>query len=310
MARHALTLVETLLVIAIIAVLLALLLPAVQAAREAARRTSCSSNLRQIGLAMHLYESNHGVLPPGHVGGGFSQLVAMLPYVERQNVYDLIDFSQDILFANPIVRQTSVPTYVCASDGYSRIPHNNMTANYAGNFGTGVTASGYNGVFQSYRPQMLGHPTGPVRTADILDGLSNTAALSEIVVGAGTWEKRRTIWQTLERFSSAAEFDAFRIACRGGAYRVMSNGEPAGDPWSWGRPWLQTGPGSTWYNHVLTPNQVSCTNGTSVQTGIYTAASNHPNGVLVVHCDGHLNFVSNEIQDRVWIDLGSRNQSR
>ena len=99
--RRGFTLIELLVVIAIIAVLIALLLPAVQSAREAARRAQCTNNLKQIGLALHNYESSNSCFPPGgestnfsttpcrsrrpttqFVDGGWSTLARLLPYME------------------------------------------------------------------------------------------------------------------------------------------------------------------------------------------------------------------------------------
>ena len=87
--RRAFTLIELLVVIAIIAVLIALLLPAVQAAREAARRAQCTNNLKQIGLAMHNYESANGSFPPGEKGCCWGTWgVFILPYVEQSTLYN------------------------------------------------------------------------------------------------------------------------------------------------------------------------------------------------------------------------------
>src|SRR5262245_34603533 len=102
--KRGFTLVELLVVIAIIGVLVALLLPAVQSAREAARRMSCSSNLRQLGIAMHSYHDTHKTLPystsawgpdgrvnsPGNRGWSWSSFI--LPYIEQQATYNQIDF--------------------------------------------------------------------------------------------------------------------------------------------------------------------------------------------------------------------------
>ncbi|HVJ68218.1 MAG TPA: DUF1559 domain-containing protein [Caulifigura sp.] len=101
------TLIELLVVIAIIAILIALLLPAVQQAREAARRTQCKNFLKQYGLAMHNYESTHRCLPPGHVyrkvgtnagsisqgGTGWGWQAMLLPYIDQAPLYAQLDFN-------------------------------------------------------------------------------------------------------------------------------------------------------------------------------------------------------------------------
>src|SRR5690348_16825761 len=161
--KRGFTLIELLVVIAIIAILVALLLPAVQQAREAARRTQCKNNLKQIGLAIHNYESSFGCYPFGKgasygflgapVYARWSQHAMILPYMDQGPLYDSINFLnppdtpgmagglpfmppyQSPGGINTVPSQMAVPMFLCPSDGppVSGWPGEN---NYAGNQGT------------------------------------------------------------------------------------------------------------------------------------------------------------------------------
>jgi prepilin-type N-terminal cleavage/methylation domain-containing protein len=118
-ARRAFTLVELLVVIAIIGSLVALLLPAIQAAREAARRNSCSSNLKQIGLAVQSHHDSKGVYPMGRDRFdqfGVSWAFQILPYLEQSNIYQAFIKTQRVdSDANNRAMRTPIEVYACPS---------------------------------------------------------------------------------------------------------------------------------------------------------------------------------------------------
>lgn len=120
--RRAFTLIELLVVIAIIAVLIGLLLPAVQKIREAAARAKCQNNLKQIGLAIHMHESDHGYFPPAGRSTpapiGHSFYAFLLPYVEQVAMHTQIRFDQPSTSESNVTLYGSGSTfsvYLCPS---------------------------------------------------------------------------------------------------------------------------------------------------------------------------------------------------
>lgn len=196
---RAFTLVELLVVIAIIGILVALLLPAIQSAREAARRAQCSSNLRQIGVAMQNYHDSLGCFPPGfmvinHAGqtsGGWAWGVFLMPFLEQSPLQDVLSptmYTLSEVISDPELLpmlQMKLSVFTCPSSpmeplreflgGGQMVATANYTCsrgffNYAGATHLG---KGNNGV-------LFGQ--SGVRMRDVVDGTSNTFAIGERTV--------------------------------------------------------------------------------------------------------------------------------
>jgi prepilin-type N-terminal cleavage/methylation domain-containing protein len=108
------TLIELMVVLAIISLLAGLLLPAVQKAREAANRITCANNLKQIGLALHMYHLTYEQLPPGcNTEGGATWAVLLFPYLEQDNLYHQWNLSQSYYQQSDVARLTPYKGYFC-----------------------------------------------------------------------------------------------------------------------------------------------------------------------------------------------------
>jgi prepilin-type N-terminal cleavage/methylation domain-containing protein/prepilin-type processing-associated H-X9-DG protein len=321
------TLIELLVVMSIVGVLIALLLPAVQSAREAARRVHCTNNLKQIGLGLHQYISSFDVGPPvgsvdilgnstgsGRVPQTASVHLRLTNYLEQRAVYDAYNFmlgdvvSGSSIPANTTVMATLIPGYLCPSDPNPGTTENLAvgfdakvtTVNYAVNGGTNRQNNG--GIVNGVTWWLGGNPFFGTRVtfASVVDGTSNTAAMSEWVKGmSGQNTRGYNLVYSISQYTNGGPQNDFSVCASANAPLWDFKGEY----WT-----LQdTGRGGPYY-HVMPPNQPACAafTGFGNVDSFIGPSSLHPGGVNVLLLDGSVRFIKSTIDLPTWNAVGTR----
>jgi len=283
--RNAFTLIEMLVVICIIAILVALLLPAVQQAREAARRTQCQNNLVQLAIGLHNYQASFSCLPPGVVsesgpirnieeGYHMSWIVQTLPMLDQGPLFQQIDFSQGAYGAyNSTAGAAQLPTFMCPSD--KRWQKGGIViSNYAG-------VTGGENVPIDTNNSGLFFLNSSISAKQIRDGASNT-----IMVG----ERR------------ADDTPATDLGWMSGTSATLRNTGLTinnATPWTWNTAGRAAGDESG-----TDESQPTDTPGPDYATGGFS--SPHVGGSQVALADGSVRFISENIDVKVYQNLGNR----
>ncbi|WP_406697130.1 DUF1559 domain-containing protein [Singulisphaera sp. Ch08] len=336
--RRGFTLIELLVVIAIIAVLIALLLPAVQSAREAARRSQCVNNLKQLGLAVHNYESSTQCIPPAGTTCGaqrYSMKARILPYMEQTGIYNAFNWNfipynwtnpgtisntcNGIAYVDDYVvgravnvtaGSTKISNFLCPSDpnignsgtwNINGYPYPIAGSNYATNDGTErrYTGSKTNGA--AWWTGGDGNVGIVLTLASITDGTSNSALFSEFVKGQSgkNLPGLNIVWTNATALGAGGSVQADAASCQ---KSTVINWDYKGEYWNH----QDSGRGGT-YQHTNLPNTKSCGAGGWGYDGQIAASSYHSGGVNVLFLDGTVRFVKSTVSPASWYAIGTVN---
>jgi prepilin-type N-terminal cleavage/methylation domain-containing protein/prepilin-type processing-associated H-X9-DG protein len=306
--RRAFTLIELLVVIAIIATLIGLLLPAVQSARESARRTSCSNNLKQLGLAALAHESAKKRLPAGGyletvwTGDAWkSGLVELFPYMDEQTVSERYNRTLGWDHAeNAVAVAVNVKTLFCPSNrmgGTISLRGRTLACtDYAMNAGMDSVIDGRS----NYHPQIYRGPFVVANNQEnkgtplnqISDGLSKTFAFGEVAGGSTRYRSREAPTIRVDQAWALPVYDG---SVRGANIACTANVRYATDP-------PDTNRIGAIDDELL--NRSDVLSSIDYQSVFYDSISGyrstHPNGAVFVFCDGSTSFVQESIDPLIY----------
>lgn len=316
--RRAFTLVELLVVIAVIGVLVSLLMPAVQAAREAARRIQCQNHLKQLALAVNNYADTLRVFPASGIvntkikdydpksGTMFSWIVLVLPYLEQKNLHDQFNFSVSVLLQSAADPQAAQPPVLfCPSDlakgrFLQDAAHTNNRRLAKGNYAT--WASPFHVEFQPYNPAALTSHVPHTHGMLAADGASSTLLLTEVLTRQQPQDQRGA-WAIAWNGATLLALDMHpRDVNDFGAsgYQIATTASLGHTQ----RPNTQ-GPNLDMLYNCIEPGdaqlrRMPCNNWSATGTADYLSSaprSHHPGGVNATYVDGHVAFVTDQVDE-------------
>lgn len=307
--RYGLSLLEVIVVLAIIGLVLSISLPAILSAKASSKTLECSNRLRQVSIAITNYHDQHGQTPPNG-----SMYLALLPYIEQAGLAELLaENPPENINRNggTLWWEGEVTVYACPSE-ITPARGIDATTNYCMNHGV-LRIFDVSGGFN------LDGDGFPNRFRDVLDGLSNTAMISEKSLEPAAQQfdgsgydvciqnpRRFGFWRVNTAYDVPDEGILFDAACNNIAFSpdtYITRGFPTGGITVTDR----------LYMHTIRPNSPNCGNG--IEAGnpwsdfaTEPASSYHPGGINLGLGDNSVRFISDNIDLSTWRAFGTRSR--